>query len=198
MLRPDELSDAIGFVVWFTGLSASGKTTLARHTELMLRSLGYQVEVLDGEVVRRLSGSQDFSRKGRARNVLSIGKQAKELADKGYIVLCASISPYEGDRLAVRALIGAERFALVYLDSDLNTLISRDPKGLYQKALAGEIQNFTGINDPYEKPDLPDLVLPTDKLTIDECNARIDAFLTRRLRALVTENSQECELVTTV
>jgi len=173
-----------GFVIWFTGLSGVGKTTLADRTKQMLERWGNRVDVLDGDIVRKLSGSQVFSREGRARNVRSVGEKARELADSGSVVICALISPYEEDRLAVRRMVGAGRFALVYLDSNLDTLIDRDTKGLYRKALSGEIANFTGISDPYEAPSTPDLVLSTDMMTVEECADILEDFMQAKLQAV--------------
>ena len=147
-----------GFTLWFTGLSCSGKSTLAEIIEKRLRSQGYKVEILDGDVVRtNLSKGLGFSKEDRDTNILRIGFVAKLLTGNGVIAITAAISPYRDIRNKVREDIG--NFCEVIADAPLEVCIERDVKGLYKKALAGEIKNYTGIDDPYEAPDNPEIVI---------------------------------------
>jgi len=147
-----------GFTLWFTGLSCSGKSTLAEIIEKRLRSQGYKVEILDGDVVRtNLSKGLGFSKEDRDTNILRIGFVAKLLTRNGVIAITAAISPYRDIRNKVREDIG--NFCEVFVDAPLEVCIERDVKGLYKKALAGEIKNYTGIDDPYEAPDNPEIVI---------------------------------------
>lgn len=156
-----------GFVVWFTGLSGSGKTTLAHRLEAVLRERGHRVEVLDGDVVRtHLSKGLGFSKEDRDTNILRIGFVAHLLARNGVAVITAAISPYREIRDQNRALIGD--FVEVYAKCPIEVLAERDVKGLYKKALAGEIPNFTGVSDPYEEPLDPEVVIESDRQTVDE------------------------------
>lgn len=164
-----------GFIIWFTGLSASGKTTLAQELSKRLE-LGRSVHVLDGDEIRRhLSKDLGFSREDRDTNIRRLGYVATLLARKGVISICAAISPYAEVRNEVRQAAELEGipFLEVYLCADLKALIARDPKGLYKRALAGEIQNFTGISDPYEAPERPALELHTDRESIEKSTERI-------------------------
>ncbi len=179
-----------GYVFWFTGLSGAGKTTLTNCLGDILSSAGYNVRVLDGDAVRDKTGHTDFSREGRARQVRRVGAMAREMADFGSIVICALISPYEEDREEVRSgIVGEDRFSLIFLDSDLDTLIERDVKGLYRKALDGEIDNFTGISDPYEPPEAPDLVLNTSMLSVDGAVSVLRLFAMSRLDSAAVERA---------
>ncbi|MDX2006114.1 MAG: adenylyl-sulfate kinase [Meiothermus sp.] len=157
-----------GIVVWFTGLSGAGKTTLATALEVLLYEAGHRVELLDGDKVREhLSKGLGFSREDRDTNIRRIGFVANLLARNGVIVLVSAISPYRQTREAVLAE-AVERLE-VFLDAPIEALIERDVKGLYAKALNGEVANFTGISDPYEPPRSPDLHLRTDQQSINEC-----------------------------
>lgn len=171
--------DERGFTVWFTGLSGAGKTTLSRLLADELRRRGRRrVEVLDGDEVRQnLSSGLGFSKADRDANILRIGYVCKLLTRNGVAVLSAAISPYREIRDRNRAEIG--NFVEVYCKAPLDTLIARDAKGLYRKALNGEIKNFTGVSDPYEEPLHPEVVIESDR----EPPA---ASLDRILRALVT------------
>jgi 3'-phosphoadenosine 5'-phosphosulfate synthase len=156
-----------GFVLWFTGLSGSGKSTLAAMLEAELRDRGLPVEVLDGDEVRtHLSKGLGFSKEDRDTNVRRIGYVAKLLARTGACAMTAAISPYRAIREEQRAQIG--RFVEVYCQCDIPTLTGRDAKGLYKKALAGEIKGFTGIDDPYEAPEHPEVVVDTAKESKEE------------------------------
>ncbi|NUO52918.1 MAG: adenylyl-sulfate kinase [Polyangiaceae bacterium] len=156
----DRVTKRRGFVVWFTGLSGSGKSTLATLVAAELRLRGVHVEILDGDEVRtHLSKGLGFSREDRDTNVRRIGFVAKLLARAGACAMTAAISPYREVRDEQRRAIG--RFVEVYCRCSIEVLAARDPKGLYQKALAGEIAHFTGVNDPYEEPEQPDVVVDT-------------------------------------
>jgi adenylylsulfate kinase len=170
-----------GVTVWFTGLSASGKSTLARALEAALFERGCQTYVLDGDNVRHgLNRDLGFSPTDRTENIRRIGEVAKLFTDSGAIVLTAFISPYRADRDAVRSMLAAGDFIEVYASCRLEECERRDPKGLYQKARAGQIPEFTGISAPYEAPEAPELVVRTDQESVDECVARILHFLTKQ------------------
>jgi adenylylsulfate kinase len=167
-----------GFTLWFTGLSGSGKSTLAREMEKILLERGCPVEVLDGDEVRtNLSKGLGFSREDRDTNILRIGYVCRLLSRNGVVAIAAAISPYRSTRDANRAAIG--RFVEVFCDCDLETLIARDPKGLYEKAREGKIANFTGISDPYEPPEKPEVVVPTGREDVATCVRRIVRTLER-------------------
>lgn len=159
-------------VVWFTGLSGAGKTTLARALEARLREAGYQPELLDGDLVREhLSKGLGFSRQDRDTNIRRIGFVANLLAKHGVIVLVSAISPYRQTRSEV--LEQAPRKLEVFVDAPLEVVAGRDVKGLYARALKGEIPHFTGVSDPYEPPLNPDLHLRTDLLNVEESLERL-------------------------
>jgi adenylylsulfate kinase len=150
-----------GFTVWFTGLSGSGKSTIAEMLYHELKARGMKTEILDGDVVRQnLSKGLGFSKEDRDTNILRIGFVAEMLTRNGVAAICCPISPYKETRDAVRAQIGD--FVEVYVHATLEELAEhRDPKGLYKKAMAGEIKGFTGVDDPYEAPEDPELMLDT-------------------------------------
>lgn len=151
-----------GLVVWLTGLSGAGKTTLARALREELERASHRVEILDGDEVREnLSRGLGFSKDDREANVRRIGFVARLLARNGVIVLTSLISPYRESRNDIRRMVERDgaRFVEVFVRCPINVLIERDVKGLYKKALAGEIKNFTGISDPYEEPLAPDVVI---------------------------------------
>ena len=165
-----------GFVVWFTGLSGAGKTTIAHRLEQVLRDRGLRVEVLDGDVVRtHLSKGLGFSKEDRDTNIRRIGFVAHLLQRNGVAAICSAISPYREIRDENRALTGD--FVEVYAKCPIEVLQQRDVKGLYKKALAGEIPNFTGVDDPYEEPLHPEVVLETDKETEEESLGKLTAKL---------------------
>jgi adenylyl-sulfate kinase len=165
-----------GFTVWFTGLSGAGKTTIAHQLERVLRERGKKVEVLDGDVVRtHLSKGLGFSKEDRDTNIRRIGFVAHLLSRNGVAVICSAISPYRAIRDENRAMIGD--FVEVYTECPIDVLQERDVKGLYAKALKGEIPNFTGVSDPYEEPLDPEVVLETDKETEEESLAKLVAKL---------------------
>jgi adenylylsulfate kinase len=165
-----------GFVVWFTGLSGAGKSTLAEALAPLLRDRGHKVEILDGDVVRtNLSNGLGFSKEDRDTNILRIGFVAHLLARNGVAVITAAISPYRDIRDQNRALIGD--FIEVYAKCSIEELTRRDVKGLYEKALRGEIQNFTGISDPYEEPLSPEVEVDTETESVEESLAKIVSVL---------------------
>jgi adenylyl-sulfate kinase len=151
---------ARGFTLWFTGLSGAGKSTLANQVRDVLLERGMKVEVLDGDVVRQnLSKGLGFSKEDRDTNIRRIGFVCHLLARNDVVAIAAAISPYKSIRDENRKLIG--RFVEVYCKCDIETLKARDPKGLYEKALRGELPNFTGVSDPYEPPAEPEVVVDT-------------------------------------
>ncbi len=161
-----------GFTLWFTGLSGSGKTTLARAVERILRDRGLKVEVLDGDIIRtNLSKGLGFGKEDRDINIKRIGFVCKLLSRNGVVAIASAISPYREVRDFVRRDIG--RFVEVYCRCPLDVLVERDVKGLYKKALAGEIDNFTGVSDPYEEPLDPEVLVDTDKETTEQSIAKI-------------------------
>lgn len=172
-----------GFVLWFTGLSGSGKSTLSARVAGHLRTAGCPVELLDGDEVRtHLSKGLSFSKEDRDTNVRRIGFVARLLARHGVVAITAAISPYrevraEQRELALREGLG---FCEVYMACPIDVLAARDVKGLYKKALAGEITNFTGVSDPYEPPARPDLEIRSDRDSIDDGQQRLLALLVRR------------------
>lgn len=170
--RNGRITQAGGFTVWFTGLSGAGKSTLAAAVSEELRRSGTRVEVLDGDEVRQnLSKGLGFSREDRDTNIRRIGYVAKLLTRNGVAVLTAAISPYRAVRAEVRREIGA--FVEVYVKASLDECIRRDTKGLYRRALAGEIPQFTGVSDPYEEPLAPELVIDTEQQEIGEGTGRV-------------------------
>jgi adenylylsulfate kinase len=157
-----------GATLWLTGLSASGKSTIAVATERALVERGHLAYVLDGDNVRHgLNKNLGFSPADRTENIRRIAEVAKLFTDCGVLVLTSFISPYRSDRDAARALFAAGDFVEVFVDASLETCEGRDPKGLYKKARAGEIPEFTGISAPYEPPERPELVLDTAALSVE-------------------------------
>jgi adenylyl-sulfate kinase len=161
-----------GFTVWFTGMSGAGKTTVSSLLEKWLRENGARVERLDGDEVRKhLSKGLGFSREDRDENIRRIGFVAGLLSRNGVIAVVAAISPYRAVRQELRSAIRA--FVEIHVDCPMDVLIARDAKGLYQKALRGEIEHFTGISDPYEAPLNPELVIDTSTETPQESATRV-------------------------
>lgn len=166
-----------GFILWFTGLSGSGKSTLAARMSQELERRGLHVETLDGDEIRKhLSRGLGFSREDRDENIRRIGFVAGIVERCGACAIAAAISPYRAVRDEVRH--SARRFVEIYTECPIDVLSRRDPKGLYKRALAGEIQNFTGVTDPYEPPLAPEVHLHTDLETPDESVAKILQRLT--------------------
>lgn len=164
-------------VVWFTGLSASGKSTIAVEVEKRLFEMGAQVFVLDGDNIRHgLNKNLGFSPEDREENIRRIGEVSKLFADSGAIVLTAFISPYRRERDLARSLAG-DRFVEVFVKADVDTCIERDPKGLYAKAVKGEIKEFTGVSAPYEEPLKPEVTIDTAQLSIEESVEAVIEYL---------------------
>ena len=176
--RRNQLNNHKSVVIWFTGLSGSGKSTLAHSVEEILFSKGCRTYVLDGDNVRHgLTSNLGFSNEDRKENIRRIGEVTKLMMEAGLIILTAFISPFREDRIAVRNLISDGDFIEIYCKASLETCEARDLKGLYKRARLGEIKNYTGIDSPYEVPDNPELVIDTDKETLDESVSRIVSFL---------------------
>jgi bifunctional enzyme CysN/CysC len=168
----------LGRVVWLTGLSGAGKSTVANELERELFTLGMQAYVLDGDKVRHgLCSDLGFSPEDRCENIRRIGEMAKIMADAGFICITAFISPYRADRDTVRSRMQPGQFVEIYVNAPLNVCEARDPKGLYAKARANEIAQFTGISAPYEPPEKPELELPTHLLSLQESVVKIVEYL---------------------
>ena len=166
-----------GFVLWFTGLSGSGKSTLAEYLTPILIEKGVKVEVLDGDVVRtNLSKGLGFSKEDRDTNIRRIGYVANLLSRNGCCAMTAAISPYTAVRDEIRGKCQAA-FVEVYVHAPLETVEERDTKGLYKKARAGEIKNFTGISDPYEAPENPEVLVDTSQESIEESAQKVLDYL---------------------
>lgn len=166
--REDRLGQR-GVTVWLTGLSGSGKSTIAVAAERRLADEGRLTYILDGDNIRQgLNSNLGFSPEDRTENIRRIGEVAKLFTDVGAIVFSSFISPYRADRDSVRAIMGEGDFVETYVDASLETCESRDVKGLYKKARAGEIPEFTGISAPYEEPEKPELVIDSNDQTVDE------------------------------
>ena len=167
-----------GVIVWLTGLSASGKSTIAMELEYQLHRMGRPSAVLDGDNVRHgLNKNLGFSPEDRAENIRRIGEVAKLCANAGLVVVTGFISPYRGDRDQVRANVNEGDFIEVYVDCALEVCEQRDPKGMYAKARAGEVLEFTGVSAPYEPPERPELVIHSDRCKPEEAAAEIIAYL---------------------
>jgi len=165
-----------GVTVWFTGLSGAGKTTISKEVERQLRNRNLNVEVLDGDVLRKhLTSDLGFSKEDRKQNVRRAAYVAKLLTRNDVIVLASFISPYEEMRRECREAIGS--FVEVYVKCSIKECIRRDVKGLYKKALDGEIERFTGITDPFEEPLNPEVTVHTDKETVEESAAKVITYL---------------------
>lgn len=173
-----------GFILWFTGLSGAGKSTLAERLVTEFKQRGYKVELLDGDEIRtHLSKGLGFSKEDRDTNIRRIGWVARVLARNGVIAITAAISPYREIRDEIRAETDSEgrtTFVEVFAHAPLEALVDRDVKGLYKKALAGEIKNFTGVSDPYEAPEQPEITAYTSTETVDQSLARILGYLSAR------------------
>jgi len=168
-------------LLWFTGLSGSGKSTIANALDVALHRRGHHTFLLDGDNVRHgLNRDLGFSDEDRVENIRRAGEVSKLFADAGLIVLSAFISPFASDRLMVRNLFPAGEFVEVFMSTPLETCEARDPKGLYRKARAGEIQDFTGVDSPYELPQRPELVLDTAEMSVDACVEALLDYLVER------------------
>ena len=169
-----------GFTLWFTGLSGAGKTTISKLIEEELRRRRNRLEILDGDVIREnLSKGLGFSKEDRDTNIRRIAFVADLLSRNGVPVLTAAISPYRETRDEARELMG-DRFIEVYINASVEICAERDPKGLYKKAYAGEIKEFTGVSDPYEAPENPEIVCDTEAEEPEESAAKLIAYLEER------------------
>ena len=162
------------FLLWFTGLSGSGKSTIANALEHKLHQEGIKTYALDGDNIRKgINNDLTFSPDDRKENIRRIAEVANLMVDSGVVVLAAFVSPYKKDRENIARIVGNDNFVEIFVNTSLEECERRDVKGLYKKARAGEIKDFTGVNAPYEAPDSPDVEIVTDGLSIEECVLRI-------------------------
>jgi adenylyl-sulfate kinase len=179
----EQLLNQRAVLIWFTGLSGSGKSTLAVQLEAQLSDLGFKTYLLDGDNIRAgLNKDLSFTDEGRIENIRRIGEVAKLLLDAGVVVLSAFISPFQADRQQVKEIVGAKNYVEVFVDAPLEVCEQRDVKGLYKKARAGEVKNFTGIDSPYEAPVNADVVLPTGELNVEESIAKLMNFVLPKIQ----------------
>ncbi len=180
----EQLNNHKACVLWFTGLSGSGKSTLAHAVEEALHQQGCRTFVLDGDNIRHgLSSDLTFNEADRKENIRRIGEVAKLMMEAGLIVITAFISPFRSDRAAVRQLMPAGDFMEVYCQANLETCENRDVKGLYKKARAGLIKNYTGIDSPYEAPEQPELTVDTEALDLSQSMEAVLRLLTPKIKA---------------
>jgi adenylylsulfate kinase len=169
-------------LIWFTGLSGSGKSTLAVQLEAVLFSKGYKTYLLDGDNIRAgINKDLSFTDADRIENIRRIGEVSKLMLDAGVIVLSAFISPFQSDRDQVKKIAGAENYVEVFVDTPLEVCEQRDVKGLYKKARAGEIKNFTGIDSAYEIPKNPDIIIQTHLLSVDDSLALLLSGIEKKI-----------------
>lgn len=179
--RREALNGHKSVILWFTGLSGAGKSTLAHAVEEKLHQIGCRTFVLDGDNVRHgLCGDLGFSAQDRKENIRRVGEMAKLFIEAGEIVLTAFISPFRSDRAKVRGLVPHGDFLEVYCHCPLDICEQRDVKGLYRRARAGEIKDFTGISSPYEAPENPELVVNTSRYNLEECVDQVLSLLRER------------------
>lgn len=170
------------FLLWFTGLSGSGKSTIANAVEKALVNKKIHTYTLDGDNVRKgLNNNLGFAPEDRTENIRRIAEVANLMVDAGLVVLAAFVSPYKEDRENIRSIVGEHNYVEIFVNTPLEECERRDVKGLYAKARAGEIKNFTGINAPYEAPENPDIEIDTTKLTVDEAVSEILKHLKSKL-----------------
>jgi len=179
--RRNQLNNHKSVVLWFTGLSGSGKSTMSHALEERLFNKGCRTFVLDGDNVRHgLNSNLGFSNKDRKENIRRIGEVSKLMMEAGFIIMTAFISPFREDRIEVRNLISDGDFIEIYCKASLETCEARDVKGLYKRARAGEIKNYTGISSPYEVPENADLIIDTEQETIEDSVSIIISFLKKK------------------
>jgi adenylyl-sulfate kinase len=170
----EKLKNQKGCVLWFTGLSGCGKSTIANMLEETLNVKGYHTYLLDGDNIRHgLSRGLGFSEKDRLENIRRVAEAAKLLVDAGIITIASFISPLRKHRQAAREIIGAEDFVEIFIDTPFGECVRRDPKGWYKRAIDGEIEGYTAVDSPYEKPEKPDVHIKTNELGLEEGAARI-------------------------
>ncbi len=170
-------------LVWLTGLSGSGKSTIANALEKRLFSDGYQTYILDGDNIRSgLNKDLGFDDNGRVENIRRIGEVARLFVDAGTVVITAFISPFEKERELVREIVGADNYFQIFVDCPLEECEKRDVKGLYKKARKGEIKNFTGIDSPFERPMHPDLIVNTVTSSLDDCVDQVFDQVIKRIK----------------
>lgn len=177
----EALNGHSGLTIWLTGLSASGKSTLAVEVEILLHAQGCRTYILDGDNIRHgLNKNLGFSPGDRSENIRRVGEVSKLFTDCGIITLTAFISPYKADRELVRSLFKKGDFVEVYVNCPISICEERDPKGIYRKAREGKIPFFTGISAPYEIPDNPEIQINTDQMPVDTCARLLKDFLVRK------------------
>ena len=170
------------FLIWFTGLSGSGKSTIANKVESALYKRNIRTYALDGDNIRKgINNDLGFSPGDRSENIRRIGEISKLFIDAGTVVLAAFVSPYKKDREAVKCIVGKNNFIEVYVNTSIEECEKRDVKGLYKKARKGEIKEFTGINAPYEPPESPDIEIKTEQLNIDQSVTKIMDYIRHKL-----------------
>ena len=173
-LERQKLLNQNSLLLWFTGLSGSGKSTIANALEHKLHLEGFKTYALDGDNIRKgINNDLTFSPEDRKENIRRIAEVANLMVDAGVVVLAAFVSPYKKDRENIARIVGNDNFVEIFVNTSLEECERRDVKGLYKKARAGEIKDFTGVNAPYEAPDSPDVEIVTDGLSIEECVLRI-------------------------
>ena len=176
--QKEDLNRQKAFVIWLTGLSCSGKSTIARNLEVRLFNTGIRTLILDGDNTRQtINRDLDFSFEGRKENIRRVAEMAKLLNDAGVVVVTAFISPFRGDREMAKEIIGKDCFVEVFVDASLDVCIGRDTKGLYRKALNGELKDFTGVDSPYEVPSDPQITVHTAIQTPEEAVSQIMNWL---------------------
>lgn len=179
----EALMDQQATLIWFTGLSGSGKSTLAVQLEAQLHARGFKTYLLDGDNIRvGLNKDLEFTDEGRVENIRRIGEVSKLMLDAGIIVLSAFISPFKIDRDLVKEIVGPENYFEVFVNAPLEVCEERDVKGLYKKARAGVVKNFTGVDSPYEMPANPNITINTTTMTVDESVAKLEELIVPRLK----------------
>jgi adenylyl-sulfate kinase len=181
--RRHKLLEQKPLLIWFTGLSGSGKSTLAIQLEARLYEQGFKTYLLDGDNIRTgINKDLTFTDEGRIENIRRIGEVGKLMVDAGLVVLSAFISPFEADRQQVKSIVGKGNYFEVFVDTPLEICEQRDVKGLYKKARAGEVKNFTGIDSPYESPQNPDIRIETDKVSVEDAVEKLFRIIESRIK----------------